>query len=136
MVELKPPPQRLFADAAPLAGRSNYLRFRLSPDSAVALAARVKLAGQDFIGEQKELYLLEEQPGAETPYERLLGDAMAGNGALYTREDAIEAAWAVVDPVLDFHHRVRPYERGTWGPRDAEAIIAADGGWHNPVSGV
>ncbi|MGA2249189.1 glucose-6-phosphate dehydrogenase [Terracidiphilus sp.] len=132
VVELKPPPQRLFADATAVSGRSNYLRFRLSPNSAVALAARVKLAGQDFIGEQKELYLLEEQPGEESPYERLLGDAMAGDGALFTREDSVEAAWAVVNPVLKKHPRVRPYKRGGWGPKEADAIIASDGGWHNP----
>jgi glucose-6-phosphate 1-dehydrogenase len=132
LVELKPPPQKLFADATSANVRSNYLRFRLSPSSAVALAARVKLAGQDFIGEQKELYLLEEQPGEESPYERLLGDAMAGDGALFTREDAVEAAWAVVDSVLKKHPRVRPYQRGGWGPKEADAIIASDGGWHNP----
>ena len=134
LVELKPPPQRLFADAAAAAGRSNYVRFRLSPNSAVALAARVKLAGRDFVGEQRELYLSEERPGEEMPYERLLGDAMAGRGALFTREDAVEAAWAAVDPVLKTHHRVLPYERGSWGPKEADAIIAADGGWHNPSS--
>ena len=99
-MELKPPPQRLFADSAPTTGRANYLRFRLSPDSAVALAARVKRAGKEFVGDQRELYLLDEQPGEESPYERLLGDAMAGDGALFTREDAVEAAWAVVEPVL------------------------------------
>jgi len=134
LVELKPAPQRLFADSQPLSGRSNYLRFRLSPDPAIALAARVKLAGKDFVGDQRELYLSEERSGDETPYERLLGDAMAGDGALFTREDAVEAAWAVVDPVLKKHHRVRPYKRRSWGPKDADAIIAADGGWHNPSS--
>ena len=132
LVELKPPPQRLFADSAPTTGRANYLRFRLSPNSAIALAARVKRAGKEFVGDQRELYLVEEQPGEESPYERLLGDAMAGDGALFTREDAVEAAWAVVDPVLKTHHRVRPYKRDSWGPKEADAIIAADGGWHNP----
>ena len=112
--------------------RANYLRFRLSPSSAVALAARVKRAGKDFVGDQRELYLLDEQPQQEAPYERLLGDAMAGNGALFTREDAVEAAWAVVDPVLRKHHRVRPYRRGSWGPNAADALIAPDGRWHNP----
>jgi glucose-6-phosphate 1-dehydrogenase len=134
LVELKPAPQRLFADSAPLTGRSNYLRFRLSPDPAIALAARVKLAGKEFVGEQRELYLLEERQGGETPYERLLGDAMAGNGTLFTREDAVEAAWVVVDPVLKTHRRVRFYKRHSWGPKEADAIIAADGGWHNPSS--
>ena len=132
LVELKRPPQSLFADAAPKNGRQNYLRFRLSPDSALALAARVKLAGEEFIGEQRELYLLEEQPGEETPYERLLGDAMNGNGALFTREDAVEAAWTVVEPVLKHHHRVRRYRRGSWGPKEADALIARDSTWHNP----
>jgi len=133
LVELKPAPQRLFADSAPLTGRSNYLRFRLSPNPAIALAARVKLAGEEFVGEQQELYLSEERTGDETPYERLLGDAMAGDGALFTREDSVEAAWVVVDPVLKNHHRVRPYKRGSWGPKAADTIIAANGGWHNPI---
>ena len=69
----------------------------------------------------------------EAPYERLLADAMAGNGALFTREDAVEAAWAVVDPVLKNHPRVRPYKRGSWGPKAADALIATDGSWHNPT---
>ena len=134
LVELKPPPQRLFDDSQPSVGRANYLRFRLSPNSAVALAARVKRAGKEFIGDQRELYLLEEQSGKEGPYERLLADAMAGNGALFTRKDAVEAAWAVVDPVLKRHHPVRPYKRGSWGPKEANALIETAGGWHNPVS--
>jgi glucose-6-phosphate 1-dehydrogenase len=130
MVELKPPPQRLFADSAPTA---NYLRFRLSPGAAIALAARVKLAGKDFIGDQRELYLSEEQSGEEPPYERLLSDAMSGDGALFARQDSVEAAWAVVEPVLKTHHRTRPYKRGCWGPREADAFIAPDGYWHNPT---
>jgi glucose-6-phosphate 1-dehydrogenase len=131
LVELKSPPQKLFADSTPKTGLANYLRFRLSPSSAVAIAARVKLPGKEFVGDQRELYLLEEQPGEETPYERLLSDAMVGDGALFTREDAVEAAWAVVEPVLKHHHRVRPYKRRTWGPKEADALIASDGCWHN-----
>jgi glucose-6-phosphate 1-dehydrogenase len=132
LVQLKPPPQRLFSDSASATGQDNYLRFRLSPNSAVALAARVKLAGKEFVGEQRELYLFEERPGEEAPYERLLGDAMNGDGALFTREDAVEAAWAVVDPILKKHHRALPYTRGSWGPKEAHTIIASAGGWHNP----
>ncbi len=135
LVELKSPPQRLFADSTPKTGLANYLRFRISPNSAVAIAARVKLPGKEFVGDQRELYLSEEEPGEEPPYERLLGDAMVGDGALFTREDAVEAAWAVVEPVLKNHHRVRPYKRHSWGPKDADAIIAAHGGWHNPSPG-
>jgi glucose-6-phosphate 1-dehydrogenase len=132
LVELKPPPQRLFADSAPTTGRANYLRFRLSPSSAIALAARVKRAGKEFVGDQRELHMIEEPHGIGSPYERLLGDAMAGDGALFTREDAVEAAWAVVDPVLKKHHRARVYKRGSWGPSAAEALIASDGSWYNP----
>jgi glucose-6-phosphate 1-dehydrogenase len=133
LVELKPPPQRLFDDSMPESGRANYLRFRLSPDTAVALAARVKRAGKEFVGDQRELYLLDEQPEEQTPYERLLGDAMAGDGALFTREDAVEAAWAVVDPVLLSPSPVHSYKPGSWGPKQADALIAADGSWHNPI---
>ena len=133
LVELKPPPQRLFDDSHPAVGRANYLRFRISPNSVIALAARVKRAGKEFVGEQQELYLAEEQPNEETPYERLLGDAMSGDGALFTREDAVEAAWAVVDPVLKNHPKAYPYQRGSWGPKEADALIAKDGGWHNPA---
>jgi glucose-6-phosphate 1-dehydrogenase len=131
-VVLKPPPQRLFADSAPATGSANYLRFRLAPRSAIALVARVKRAGEEFIGDQRELYLLDEQPNEETPYERLIGDVMAGSGALFSQEESIEAAWAVVDPVLRNHHRSCPYEPGSWGPKEADALIAADGSWHNP----
>jgi glucose-6-phosphate 1-dehydrogenase len=132
-VELKPPPQKLFADASPNTGRANYLRFRLSPNAAIALAARVKLAGKEFVGNQRELYLSEEQPHEESPYERLLGDAMIGDGALFTREDAVEAAWAVVDPVLKKHPRCCTYTRGSWGPKQADALFRPDGRWHNPT---
>jgi glucose-6-phosphate 1-dehydrogenase len=134
-VQLKPPPQRLFEDSAPADGRANYLRFRFSPSSAIALAARVKRAGKEFIGDQRELFLLDEQADVEAPYERLLSDAMEGNGALFTREDAVEAAWKVVDPVLYRHSPAIPYRRGSWGPKQAERLIAADGGWHNPKFG-
>jgi glucose-6-phosphate 1-dehydrogenase len=131
-VELKPPPQRLFDDSPSTIGPSNYLRFRLSPNSSIALAARVKRAGKEFVGNQKELYLFDEQTGAELPYERLLEDAMSGDRTLFTREDAVEAAWAVVDPVLKNPPRSYPYKQGSWGPKEVDALIAKNGGWHNP----
>ena len=134
VVELKPPPQSLFSDSEPGIGRANYLRFRLSPDSAIALAARVKIAGKDLVGERRELYLSEERRGQEAPYERLLGAAMSGDGALFTREDAVESAWAVVDPVLKNHHRAYRYKRCSWGPKEAAAILASGETLHNPKS--
>ncbi len=75
IVRLKPPPQQLFADSLPRDGSTNYLRFRLSPNSAIALAARVKRDGKEFVGDQRELYLLDEQCGEQAPYARLLSDA-------------------------------------------------------------
>ena len=135
VVELKPPPTRLFGDAASPSAPANYLRFRLSPNAAVALAARVKLPGKEFVGEQRELYLGEELVGAEAPYQRLLSDAMIGDGALFTREDAVEAAWAVVEPVLEKHAPALPYKRGTWGPAEADALIRKHGRWHDPTPG-
>ena len=134
LVELKPPPQELFADSRPSDGRSNYIRFRLAPDAAIAVAARVKRVGEAFVGDQRELFLLDAQANEEAPYERLIGDALAGNGALFTREEAVEAAWAVVDPVLTEHSPAHRYRPGTWGPRQAEMLIAPDGPWHDPLT--
>lgn len=133
LVELKQPPQALFTDSAPADGRANYLRFRLAPNPVIALAARVKHPGEEFVGDQRELLLLNAQPNEEQPYERLLGDAMAGAGALFTREDTVEAAWAVVDPVLEVHGSAHPYPPGGWGPKHADRLIRPHGRWHNPV---
>ncbi len=132
LVELKAPPQLLFADSAPADGRANYLRFQISPNPVIALAARVKRAGDDFVGDQRELSLLNAQPTEEQPYERLLGDALAGDGSLFSRQNTIEAAWAVVDPVLTTHDQAHSYEPGSWGPKEADALIAPHGRWHNP----
>jgi len=133
-VELKPPPQKLFDDSGPTGGCANHLRFRLQPTSAIALAARVKHPGKEFIGERRELYLCESVSAEDSTYERLLGDAMAGDSALFTSQDAVEAAWAVVDPVLVNHSAALAYAPGSWGPAAADALIAGDGGWHNPAA--
>jgi glucose-6-phosphate 1-dehydrogenase len=132
LVQLKPPPQQLFDDSAASTRRANYVRFRLSPNSAIALGARVKHKGKKFVGDQRELFMIEEAPGEEGPYQRLLSDAIAGDSSLFTREDAVEAAWVVVDPVLTNHRPALSYKPGTWGPKEANALIAPDGTWHNP----
>ncbi|PLC49047.1 glucose-6-phosphate dehydrogenase [Pollutimonas subterranea] len=131
LVQLKAPPQKLFSDSQPENGRANYIRFRISPNSAVALAARVKRSGKEFVGDQRELYLLDVDPFEEMPYERLLADAMAGERALFTSQHAIESAWKVLAPVLTDHHASWPYDPGSWGPEQADALIADYGGWHN-----
>jgi len=132
LVQFRPPPQRLFDDSAPAGARANYLRFRLQPASAIALAARVKRQGKEYVGDQRELYLCNETANGEPTYARLLGDAMVGDDALFTRQDAVEAAWAVVDPVLRDHAPALAYAQGSWGPRQADALIAGDGPWHDP----
>jgi glucose-6-phosphate 1-dehydrogenase len=138
LVQLKPPPQKLFADSVPdlQTCGANYLRFRLSPVSTIAIAARVKRTGKEFIGDERELCLVEEHFGQELPYERLLHDAMIGDAALFTREDTVEAAWATLDKVLKTHHPVIPYGRGSWGPEAADRLIAPDNCWHDPKSGI
>ncbi len=133
LVELNKPPQRVFADSEPPPGKTNYFRFRLQPRSAIALAARVKKPGEEFLGSQRELYLCDDHPGELQPYERLLGDALDGDGMLFAREDSVLAAWKVVDPVLSDHDQAHPYKPGTWGPQEANDMVAADGGWRNPV---
>lgn len=133
-VQLQPPPQRLFDDSGPAGGRANYLRFRVQPIASIALAARVKRSGKEFVGEQRELYLGEEDSTGISTYERLLGDAMAGDSALFTDEEAVLAAWSVVEPVLAEHSPALAYEPGSWGPLEADALIAGEGGWHEPVA--
>jgi glucose-6-phosphate 1-dehydrogenase len=135
-VQMQPPPQRLFDDSGPAGGRANYFRFRLQPEAGIALAARIKRPGKEFVGIQRELYLGEDDPETMSTYERLLGDAMAGDDALFTDEDAVMAAWTVVEPVLGEHGSALPYQPGTWGPAEAAALIAGDGGWHDPETGV
>ena len=134
LVRLEPPPIRLFEDAVTPGEAPNHLRFRLSPHSLIALAARVKQAGKAFVGEQHELVLIEEEAGEQTPYERLLTDAMAGDPTLFAREDAVEAAWRVVEPVLSTHAEAISYAQGSWGPAAADALIASDGGWYNAMA--
>jgi glucose-6-phosphate 1-dehydrogenase len=128
-IQFKPPRQALFEDAG---DRPNYLRFRLQPTSSIALAARVKDVGKKFVGRQRELYACEDLQGEEAPYDRLLGDAMAGDGSLFTGLEAVEAAWTAVDDVLVNHPKVVSYQGGTWGPAEADALIAGDGGWQAP----
>jgi glucose-6-phosphate 1-dehydrogenase len=132
VVELKPPAQRLFADSPDQVRDANYLRFRLQPGPAIAIAARLMRAGDVMTGVQEEFLLLAEQRGSEAPYDRLLGDAMAGDGTLFTSEAAVEAAWRVVDPILKKHGRAIAYKPGGWGPKQADALLGAGSRWHNP----
>lgn len=88
--------------------------------------------GKVLVASPKEFSLLEEQRGAESPYDRRLGDAMAGDRTLFTSEAAVEAAWRVVDPILKRHHGAITYTPGGWGPKQADGLLGPDGQWRNP----
>lgn len=130
VVELRPAPQALFDKVEPRA--PNYFRFRLGPDVLIATGARVKASGEAMVGRPVELIVRGNAADAMQPYERLLGDALLGEGSLFTRDDCVEAAWRVVEPILDDPAPPIEYAAGSWGPREAERIVAGDGGWHNP----
>lgn len=132
LIQLKAPPQKLFVDLAKADTRPNYIRFRLSPRAEVALAARVKRPGKQYVGDQRELLLLNTSADADSPYERLLGDALAGDRSLFASQAAVEASWMVLDRVLVEHNKSIPYGKGSWGPQEAEALLGTHGPWHNP----
>jgi glucose-6-phosphate 1-dehydrogenase len=133
-VEFKAPPPVVFKEPAPSAG--NHVRFRLSPQVVIGLGARVKRPGETMTGEPVELTLMEapEQghEGRMDAYERLLGDAMSGDATLFARLDVVEAAWAIVDPVLREPAPLYDYEPGSWGPIEADRLVANVGGWNVP----
>jgi len=129
---LKAPPQNVFGDQA-LQG-TNYLRFLLGPDVvSLALGVRVKHPGEAFAGESQELYVMEQTTEDMTAYERLIGDAIDGEALLFAREDEVEAAWEVVDPVLRDHAPAIPYKPGTWGPPEADDLLPPGRSWHEPA---
>ncbi len=131
VVKLKRPPLDVFDSIK--AEDANYIRFRIAPEVAVAIGARRKAAGEAMIGEQVELFAVDENVGDMEPYERLIGDAMNGNSLLFTRQDASEIAWRIVAPVLDYKTTPHAYEPGTWGP-EAMADFAPPNGWVSPMT--
>jgi glucose-6-phosphate 1-dehydrogenase len=117
--------------------KPNYCRFRISPDVALAFGMNI-LAPAEETGEAVEL-LASHCPAADEmdAYERVLGDAMAGDASLFAREDYVEEAWRIVDPVLKAGTPVYDYEPSSWGPREVDERVSPIGGWHNPrVNGV
>ncbi len=134
MIEFKNPPQVVFKEPPPKMG--NYLRFRLNPTVGIALGARAKTPGEAMVGAPLELSVVEQdgqgQAGRMEAYERLLGDAMAGDATLFARQDVVEAAWAIVDPIIHGPSPMFDYDPGTWGPAEADALVEAVGGWNTP----
>ncbi|MEP6907591.1 MAG: glucose-6-phosphate dehydrogenase [Pseudoxanthomonas sp.] len=132
VVDLKCPPMTIFDEIQP--AHSNYFRFRLSPEVVISAGVRVKRAGFEMQGEDVELLMRHQHEDEKSPYERLLGDALNGDAALFSSDAAVEAAWRVVDPVLGSRTKLETYEPGTWGPASAAAMIEGEGGdgWHDP----
>ena len=129
LVKLRRPPLDILGGEP-----SNHFRFRLGPgEISINLNARVKCPGEKLVSKPAYLSAIEEPtPDEVDAYERLLGDAMRGDGTLFVREDAVEAAWAIVDPILANEAALHPYEPGSWGPREADHLALNVGGWHNP----
>jgi glucose-6-phosphate 1-dehydrogenase len=132
MVTLKRPPVAVFDRSRP--AQANYFRFRLSPEEVIATGARVKQAGDEMRGEAVELIARHATQREKAPYERLLGDALRGDSSLFTRDDSVEAAWRVVDPILAATTPVVAYAPGQWGPPAAATVTNGDDRWHDPVA--
>jgi glucose-6-phosphate 1-dehydrogenase len=129
VVKLRQPPAVFSALPPP----ANYFRFRVTPDLVIAIGALVKKAGPELDGEPVELVVSEASDPAEMgAYEELLYDAILGNSARFARQDYVEEAWRIVDPILGVGAPAYEYEPGTWGPPQAAALIARDGGWFDP----
>ncbi len=130
IAKLRRPPT-IFADY-PAVG--NYVRFRLSPVPAIAIGSSIKEAGEHFSGCPVELAATQEC-GKETllPYEELIGDAMVGNQTWFARQDYVEEAWRILEPVLNNPPAVHGYQPGTWGPGEAAKLAEDRGGWWNPA---
>jgi glucose-6-phosphate 1-dehydrogenase len=125
----RPPP---VYDASP--PPPNFLRFRISPDICIGLGVRVKGPGERMEGRPVELRVCKpDEPNTMDAYERLLGEAMKGDATDFAREDYVETAWRIVDPILGDVTPVAEYEPGTWGPREANPALTPPAGWHDPV---
>lgn len=130
LIEMKPPPQSIFGQSLP--PDADYFRFRLTPDMSISLGARAKKPGEAMDGEAVELFAARRDESVHPPYERLIGDAIRGDPSLFAREDWVEAAWRVVDNVLDDDTPPFAYEPGTWGPPQASGVLATGDRWHEP----
>jgi glucose-6-phosphate 1-dehydrogenase len=130
LVRLRRPPDVYRGQAL----ENNHIRLRISPDVTIALGLMVLTPDKDMDGQSVEM-VANHQPGANEmdAYERVLGEAIAGDTTLFAREDYVEEAWRIVDPVLRADTPVHEYDQGTWGPPEANQLIVPPGGWHAPV---
>jgi len=130
VIRLRQPPT-MFADSNLT---PNYFRFRISPEVTLALGMNVVAPGEDTVSQAAEM-IVSRHPRADEmdAYERVLGDAMAGDPTLFAREDYVEEAWRIVDPVLKSNTPVIEYEPKSWGPSEVDHQVSPPGGWQDPM---
>jgi glucose-6-phosphate 1-dehydrogenase len=136
VVEFKQPPRLLFAAPGTARPHPNHMRFCLGPAEAVSFTLDVKAIGEQLVSRPADFSTTPEAFGAgraADPYERLLDDALEGDARRFAREDSVEEAWRLVEPVLEHPDPVVSYEPGSWGPPEADRVIEGDDCWHVPV---
>ncbi|WP_437764543.1 glucose-6-phosphate dehydrogenase [Sorangium sp. So ce281] len=131
IVLMRRPPHAVFDDVG--RGDPDYVRIRLAPAPELAIGVRVKAPGERMAGQPTELLVASDLSEALGPYERLLGDALAGDPTLFASQAEVEAQWAVVAPILDQATPLSPHEPGSWGPAEADRLVADLGGWRTPT---
>jgi glucose-6-phosphate 1-dehydrogenase len=127
VVEFARPPRPLFADADCRPG-PNRLTFRTKPDDGISFSMQAKKPGPSMVSRPIELHLEHDRPRGRDAYDRLIGDALRGDPALFARQDGVMEAWRVVEQVLSEGRPVVPYQQGSWGPTEADALLGSD--WH------
>ena len=127
VVEFARPPRPLFADADCRPG-PNRLTFRTKPDDGISFSMQAKKPGPSMVSRAVELHLEHDRPRGRDAYDRLIGDALRGDPALFARQDGVMEAWRVVEQLLSEGRPVVPYQQGSWGPTEADALLGSD--WH------
>jgi glucose-6-phosphate 1-dehydrogenase len=130
-IKFKQPPHDVFG-IEPFAVR-NSLRFRVWPETAVGVELAGKKPGAGLEPELEELTFSGQSGSDMRPYDRLIGAALDGDNWLFAGQDTVEAAWEVVDPVLEDVTPVHPYARGSWGPAEADRLLGGRDTWYDPT---
>jgi glucose-6-phosphate 1-dehydrogenase len=110
----------------------DFVRFLFSPRIEIGIGMQVKIDGERMVGEPVELKVVDQQPDEMTPYERLIGDAIRGDQALFARQDVVEEGWRIVEKIITNSGPVHRYQKGTWGPEEVNEVLLPSGGWHAP----
>lgn len=129
-VQFHRPPDVVFPEEqAPF---HDFVRFLFSPRIEIGIGMQVKIDGERMVGEPVELKVVDQQPDEMTPYERLIGDAIRGDQALFARQDVVEEGWRIVEKIISNTGPVHRYQKGTWGPEEVNEVLLPSGGWHGP----